>query len=81
MNKLHIVFHLKEARKAIEGLASDIESNADYGIDEYRIDLQHIYHHLNTAWNGRDADESRVKTSAMKNFDTWRQFPKDLEIW
>jgi hypothetical protein len=81
MNKTHILFHLNDARKAIEQLTSNLESKADYGIDEYRVDMQHVYHHLNTAWNGRDADEARTRASAQKDFNIWRQFPKDLEIW
>ena len=81
MNKRHILFHLKEAREAIEQLASDLESAADYGFDEYRVNMQHVYHHLNTAWNGRNADEARASASAQEDFDAWRQFPKDMEIW
>jgi hypothetical protein len=76
MNKDHILFHLKEAEEAIRKTISSIETDSAYDVAELRLEVAHIYHHLNTSWNGRDEPNDEA---SEENFDKWRIFPKDLE--
>jgi hypothetical protein len=42
--------------------------------------MQHLYHHLNTAWNARDASPERVAAASGADFFRWRQFPWEIEL-
>ena len=82
MNKEHVLFHLKEAREALEQIIQEIKSDPEYDDAEYSVDMRHLYHHVNTAWNGRDAIEAEVNECSEENFDRWRQYPvDDLEMF
>ncbi|MHC4498450.1 MAG: hypothetical protein ACYS21_04980, partial [Planctomycetota bacterium] len=68
---------LKEALESLEQMIQEIESQDDYCYGEYIVDITHLYHHLNIAWNARDADEERVNRCSEEDFYNWRQFPVD----
>ena len=39
MSKKHILFHLCEARKALEELIRDLRADPDYDFSNYRVDM------------------------------------------
>ncbi len=80
MNKPHIRFHLTEARQALEQLITELDSDTEYEFGDYRVDIEHVYHHINSAWNGRDASAAAVDACTQEDFDTWRKFPTDIEL-
>jgi hypothetical protein len=43
--------------------------------------MGHIYHHLNTAWNGKEASPERHKANAKIDFDMWRKFPENSDLF
>lgn len=44
--------------------------------------IEHIYHHLNWAWNCRNADEARAIRCDNRDFRRWGKFPKEWpELW
>ena len=55
MNKPYVLWNLKEAREAVDQLIADMQADVDYDFGEFRVDMEHLYHHINTAWNARDA--------------------------
>ena len=80
MNKPYVLAHLGEAREAVDQLIADMQSDADYDYGEFRVDIEHLYHHINTAWNARDASTEITDACAQEDFDRWRQFPQDIEL-
>jgi hypothetical protein len=80
MNKPHILFHLAEAQDTIQKLIAELQSDPDYRFGDYRVDMEHLYHHINSAWNGRDASPESVDACSQEDFDRWRQFPTDIEL-
>jgi hypothetical protein len=42
--------------------------------------MEHLYHHVNTAWNARDSSAERADACSQEDFDCWRQFPQDIEF-
>ena len=80
MNKPYVLWNLNEAREAIGQLISDIETDADYDFGEFRVDMEHLYHHVNTAWNARESSAERTNACSQEDFDRWRQFPQDIEL-
>ena len=80
MNKPHIRLHLAEARQALDQVISEIDSDPEYEFGSYRVDMEHLYHHINSAWNARDASEQATSECSEEDFRRWRQFPTDIEL-
>jgi hypothetical protein len=80
MNRDQVLLHLKEARDAIEGTIREIQATPDYGYGEYWVGMQHIYHHLNTAWNSRDATPEEIARLTDAVFTQWSRLPEDLPM-
>ena len=53
MNRDHTLFHLREVAEELQRTIADIEANPTYDYAEFWVAMQHLYHHLNTAWNAR----------------------------
>lgn len=80
MNKEHVLFHLREAREELENMVREISSQPGFEFGEYVVGMSHLYHHINSAWNGRDATPEEVAECTQENFDAWRQMPDSGEL-
>jgi hypothetical protein len=78
MNKHHTEFHLKEAFEQLQETLSSFSIKTDDV--ELELEMEHLYHHLNTAWNARNATEQETTECNKNNFNKWRQFPKDIDL-
>ncbi len=79
MEKDYAIFNLTEAKDAIEQLLSEMQSDADYDIGNYQVDMQHIYWHINSAWNGKGFNmTSDTLTDAL--YESFIQYPTDLTL-
>jgi hypothetical protein len=80
MNKDHILTHLKEAKTEIDRMTSEVEKDSDFDFDGYYVNLQHIYSHLNTAWNSRKQNKEKVQAASQDDLDKWRRFSSDVDM-
>ena len=80
MNRSWILHHLEEAQEALQALIRDIKADNEFNFSDYLIDMEHLYNHLNTAWNSRDVDERHVRESVEEDFYRWRKFPADIHL-
>lgn len=80
MNKEWVLFHLREAHEELTRTIQEMEQDSGYDFGEYFVAMMHLHHHLNTAWNSRDATPERVKACTEEEFETWRQFPADIDM-
>ena len=80
MNRDAILFHLREAKEELDRTIAEIESDSSYEFPEFQIAMSHLYSHLNTAWNGKDASAERHSECSQNDFDTWRKFPSDADL-
>jgi hypothetical protein len=80
MNKEAILFQLREAKEELDLTINDLETDPEYEFGDFVVGMGHIYHHLNTAWNGRDASRERHRDCARHDFDDWRKFPTNAEL-
>jgi hypothetical protein len=78
MNKDLILFHLNEAEEQLRKTIKALRDDPAYEFGNYLVEMQHLYLHLNTAWNGRDATETQFAECSQPDFDAWRRFPTDL---
>ena len=80
MNRDHMLFHLREAHEQLVQTIKEVHENRAYDIGEYYVDMQHLYHHLNTAWNGRDAASEQVQNVTDELFQRWSRYPDPEDL-
>lgn len=80
MTKDYLLWNLREASEELTRTIHDLETDSDYGNEELAVALNHLYHHLNTAWNARHASRARVQECSAEDFLAWRQFPADIDM-
>jgi hypothetical protein len=79
MNKRVILFHLNEAKEELDRTIQEIGKNGEYDVAEFRVAMSHLYHHLNTAWNGREMADD-LSEERRHEFDLFRKFPSNEEM-
>ena len=79
MNKDYVLFNLREAQEELEQMIRAL-GEADYDNGDYVVAMTHLYHHVNTAWNARDASRERAEACSEEDFRQWRQFPADIDL-
>jgi hypothetical protein len=80
MNKKLVTFHLNEAHEQLQAILDEMSRDDDYGYGEYVVEMQHLYYHLNTAWNARDAFNEEAEPISDELFNRWGRFPHDLPL-
>ncbi len=75
MNKDYILYNLRGAQRELAQIITEIEKSSDYDYGEFVVNMSHLYHHINTAWNDQDASEQEVDECTEENFNRWRLFP------
>ena len=79
MNKRHTEFHLKEALEQLQETIASLQKE-EFDDTLLQLDMEHLYHHLNTAWNARNATDDETEKCEETDFNKWRKFPTDLEF-
>lgn len=67
------MYELTDALEHLDKLVKDIDQTPDYDQDSLRIDLGHVYAHLNRAWSSSKGD-----TEEAIGRDAVSAFPADL---
>ncbi len=80
MKKEFILADLREAKEELDEMIAEIEQDTDFDLDGYYVSFQHVYHHLNTAWNSRKEPDSRIENCTEEDFMRWRKFPSDFDL-
>jgi hypothetical protein len=80
VNRDQILLHLTEAHEAIGETIQAIRADSEYDIGEFWVEMQHVYHHINTAWNSRDATPREVSAATDADFNRWSSCPSDLPM-
>jgi hypothetical protein len=80
MNSRIIKSDLTEARDQINQILRKLGTQEDLSSGAYQIMLQHAFHHLNFAWNARNAKLEKYQKMSMRDFNRWRKFPQG-EDW
>ena len=80
MNKKWIAFHLDEAATQLRAIVDSLSSESDYSYGEFVVEISHAYHHINTAWNSRDATPEAVADHSDADYDEWQKMPSEDEL-
>ena len=80
MNKEWIAFHLDEAAEQLRETVKKLSSEAEYSHADFLVEISHAYHHINTAWNSRDASPEAVANHTDADYDEWQKMPSADEL-
>jgi hypothetical protein len=80
MNRRAILFHLKEAKEQLDSTIAAIENDRGYSAGAFQVEMGHLYHHVNSAWNARDVSDKRHWKCSDKDYFNWEKFPKNWEL-
>ena len=80
MTRDYVVWHLREAAEELAGTIAELDGDPEYSAAELSVAMTHLYHHLNTAWNARDASGEEITLCSHSDFVKWRQFPTDIDL-
>ena len=81
MNRHIVSFHLREAAEELNRTIEELERSDSYDVEEFRVAMGHLYHHLNTAWNGRDQTDDEFAQRTDESFNRFRKFPPESELF
>ena len=80
MNNKAVLFHLREAKEELDRTIAELETVPDYRVGHFLVAMRHLYHHVNTAWNGRNATAKAHQECAQHDFEAWRKFPQNADL-
>lgn len=69
-----LLYELDDAKEHIENLAREMSEKGKIEEIEFKIQIGHIYSHLNRVWNSRN----REGESTNETFENESNFPIDL---
>ena len=70
-----LMYELEDAMEHLGNLIAEIQNDPEYDDANLRIDLGHIYSHLNRAWHRRNKSGDISETEWVEA----SRFPNDLE--
>lgn len=79
MNSKFITYNFQEIQEEVEVILRDMKAGG-MTEDKFRKSVQHIYHHLNTAWNGRNAPGDALDVPHSELLKKWEKFPTDMRV-
>lgn len=73
-----VASNISEARDELESIEASLAAGTPLDEVDFRVAMQHAYHHLNIAWNVRHESDDRYANMSPEDFDRWSRFPDDL---
>ena len=74
-----ILSNLAEAREQIEEIEKRASDETKPSEIELQIWLEHVYHHLNFAWNIRHKTSFNYSKLSDEEFNEWSKFPTEIK--
>lgn len=69
------LYELEDAKEHLENLIVALQSDSTYDEEQFRVDLGHVYAHLNRAWNTRNSESGATK----ENWESMSRFPSNIK--
>lgn len=70
-----LIDNIFEARLQLETI-EELLLDPEYTEGKFRSAMEHAYHHVNFAWNIRNASDVAVRECSPKNFNRWSKYPR-----
>ena len=70
-----LLYELEDAKEHLESFANEMGSNGAIDENEYKIQISHVFSHLNRSWNSRNT----IGENTEKEREAYSGFPRDIE--
>jgi hypothetical protein len=80
LNRRIVHSNITEAREELERIERMLSAEMPVDQIEFQVALQHVFHHLNFAWNIRHWPTRRYSSLSHTDFEDAGSFPKDLQF-
>ena len=77
--RAYVAWNLEEAQEELTRILAAMKPGSEVDEAEFHVCMVHLYHHLNTAWNARNASSEDTASPTQEQFDAWSRFLEDLE--
>ncbi len=71
-----LLYEIDEAREHLEGLAKHMSESGRIDDEDFKVQMGHVYGHLNRIWHRRNEDSEEITDEQRDNFS---KFPTDIE--
>ena len=78
-NREIIGSNIAEAVEELQALERKA-SAGDLSEEQLQVGLQHVYHHLNFAWNVRRVSTAEYSRLTQAQFEEWGKYPADIAL-
>jgi len=78
MNKKWIKQDITEAKEQIDDILKKFNKNNNYTVVDFELDMQHVYSHLNVAYNTRHWTVKEINNFTDNDYNKVRKIPNDL---
>ena len=79
LNWKTISYDIVEARDQLQDIERRVKKGAFPSEEEFQIMLQHVYLHLNFAWNARHKTTKEYASLSDADFDAWKKYPHEID--
>jgi hypothetical protein len=73
-----VIGDIAEAREELQNIEKMIDSGHSPTLEDFQTRLEHVYHHLNVAWNARYISTKHYSEMTQEAYDLWSQHPTDI---
>lgn len=73
-----VLYNLEEAHEEIGLILRDYKRDSSYSEERFYRAMQHVMHHVNIAWNARDASATASEDPTDDQMRMWSEYPRDL---
>jgi len=77
MNLQIVGLNIREALSELNDI-NELVVSGEIEEAEFQVAIQHVYHHLNVAWNARNESTESYSEMSDANFEKWGNFPQAL---
>ncbi|MEY8251923.1 MAG: hypothetical protein RPR91_06030 [Colwellia sp.] len=74
LHQRSLISNLHEAMYEIKGIITSINAGKMTN-RKLQFEIEHVYHHLNFAWNVRNEYEDTINKCSDENFIKWSKYP------
>ncbi len=74
-----ILSDIAEARDELQKIEAEVKAHKAPCVEELQARLQHVYRHVNFAWNCRHVSTARYAKMTDSEFKQWAAYPKGIE--
>lgn len=80
MNERFIELNAKDAHEELTKLLQHLASGAPLDFADFHVAMAHAFHHLNSAWNGRNISDKDWRECTDETYARLEAFPADLPM-